>query len=144
MKSRKSKNENNEASIICDEVKQIYDWLDENIKNLDPQCSACGNCCNFESFGHKLFITTPELLYFFENVKPQKMLGQSCPYLENGKCTARDYRFAGCRIFFCKADSDTQNKLSEIAVGKFKAICNKFNLPYHYADLKTALMAKLV
>ena len=140
MKSRKSKNENNDASIICNEVRQIYDWLDENIENLDPQCSACGKCCNFESFGHKLFITTPELLYFFKNVKQlRKMFGQSCPYLEDGKCTVRDFRFAGCRIFFCKADADVQNKLSEIAVGKFKSLCDKFNLPYLYTDLITAL-----
>ena len=140
---------NEQSALICNEVAQIYDWLDENIKNLDPQCSACGKCCNFESFGHKLFITTPELLYFFKNVKPlRKMSTQSCPYLEDGKCTARVSRFAGCRIFFCKADTDTQNKLSETVVGKFKAICDKFNLPYYYADLRTALnspeLAKLV
>jgi hypothetical protein len=167
MKLKKSQNENNDASIICNEVRRIYDWLDENIKTLDPQCLACGKCCNFESFGHKLFVTTPELLYFFKNVKPirktcppksrrRRMLGQSCPYLEDGKCTVRDFRFAGCRIFFCKstkgcltaADTERQNQLSEIAVGKFKALCDKFNFPYRYADLRTALnspeLAKLV
>ncbi|MBN1787099.1 MAG: hypothetical protein JW806_01745 [Sedimentisphaerales bacterium] len=64
---------------------------------------------------------------------------QSCPYLKNNKCTVRDFRFAACRIFFCKADTEPQNQLSEETIAKFKSICNKFNLPYHYADLRTAL-----
>lgn len=125
---------------ICNQVAQIYAWLDENIKNLDLNCSACGKCCNFDSFGHKLFITTPELLYFYENVKPlRKMTGQSCPYMENKKCTARDFRFAACRIFFCKADTEKKNKLSEQTIEKFKALCDEFDLPYRYVDLATAL-----
>lgn len=175
---------NDKTAPICSEVKKIYDWLDSNIKPLNNKCDACGKCCYFDSFGHKLFVTTPELLYFYENVKPlRKMTGSCCPYLENGtlphqfilqkanlkehlkqnrsaskilpqnanwcggKCNARNYRFAGCRIFFCKsaggcltaADKDMQNRLSEESIEKFKALCDKFNLPYRYIDLATAL-----
>jgi len=125
---------------ICSEVKEIYDWLDSNIKNFNPQCTACGKCCDFAAFGHKLFVTTPELLYFYKNVKNFKpMPAQTCPYLENNKCTARDFRFAGCRIFFCKADSEQLNQLSEQAIKKFKTLCEKYDLPYRYADLATAM-----
>ncbi|MCX5633323.1 MAG: YkgJ family cysteine cluster protein [Phycisphaerae bacterium] len=136
------------ALQICAQVKQIYDWLDENIKPLNNKCDACGKCCNFDSFGHKLFVTTPELLYFSRNVKnSRKMSTQTCPYLDDGKCGARNHRFAGCRIFFCKSaggcltaeDKDLQNKLSEQASKKFKAICEKYDLPYRYIDLPTAL-----
>ena len=56
-----------------------------------------------------------------------------------GKCTVRNFRFAGCRIFFCKADADLQSKLSEQASKKFKVICEKYDLPYRYIDLPTAL-----
>jgi Fe-S-cluster containining protein len=133
---------------ICDEVAQIYSWLDSNIKPLNYQCEACGKCCNFESFGHKLFVTTPELLYFSRNVKKLKLIStQSCPYLEDGRCSVRNYRFAGCRIFFCKsaggcltaADKDWQNKLSEETIRKFKTLCEKCNFSYRYIDLMTAL-----
>ena len=125
---------------ICSEVKEIYDWLDSNIKNFNPQCAACGKCCDFAAYGHKLFITTPELLYFYKNIKNFKsMPGQTCPYLENNKCTARDFRFAGCRIFFCKADSEQLNQLSEQVIKKFKTLCEKYDLPYRYIDLATAM-----
>ncbi len=131
---------NEKTALLYDEVAQIYDWLDETSKSLNNQCSACGKCCNFESFGHKLFVTTPELLYFHKNVRNLKPKpAQSCPYLENGKCTVRNFRFAGCRIFFCKSDKDMQNKLSEQALKKFKSLCDKFDFPYRYMDLTTAL-----
>ena len=148
IKKQKNWRLNNQTSLIYSEVERIYNWLDSKIKPLNNQCAACGKCCNFESFGHKLFVTTPELLYFSRNVKNAKpMLTQSCPYLENGKCSVRNYRFAECRIFFCKsargcltaADKDLQNKLSEQALEKFKSLCNKFNFPYRYIDLMTAL-----
>jgi Fe-S-cluster containining protein len=128
------------ALQICAQVKQIYDWLDSNIKPSNNKCDACGKCCNFDSFGHKLFVTTPELLYFSRNVRNlRKMSTQTCPYLENGKCSARNFRFAGCRIFFCKADKDMQNRLSEESIEKFKTLCDKFNLPYRYVDLAAAI-----
>jgi hypothetical protein len=97
-----------------------------------------------------LFITTPELLYFKQNIVISSVgpLGAGveksvkkniCPYLENGKCSVRDFRFAGCRIFFCKADSEQLNQLSEQAIKKFKTLCEKYDLPYRYADLATAM-----
>ena len=67
------------------------------------------------------------------------MPGPACPYMENGKCTARDFRFAGCRIFFCKADDEKINELSELVIKKFKALCDEFNFPYRYVELSAAL-----
>jgi Fe-S-cluster containining protein len=138
-------------SEICKQVSQIYDWLDSQIKSLNAECSACGKCCDFDAFGHKLFITTPELLYFKKNIVissevpihrdgVEKSIQKNiCPYLKDGKCTARDFRFAGCRIFFCKADSEKINELSEQAIEKFKTLCDEYNFPYRYMELSAAL-----
>jgi Fe-S-cluster containining protein len=131
---------NSQTLLICDEVKQIYDWLDASIGNIGVQCKACGKCCDFKSFGHRLYITTPELLCFKTNIKDLKqMTTDVCPYMQNGKCTAREFRFAGCRIFFCKANSELLSELGEQAVEKFKKLCDKYSLQYRYTDLKTAL-----
>lgn len=125
--------------LICDEVKRIYDWLDASINSIGGRCSACGECCDFKSFGHKLYITTPELLYFKTNIKDLKQMTDICPYMQSDKCTAREFRFAGCRIFFCKADSELLSSLSEQTLEKFKKLCDKYSLQYRYTDLKTAL-----
>ena len=103
-----------------------------------------GNCCDFGSFGHKLFVTTPELVYLVvklspeifgseilsrentgqEKISPEKawlgrikpMPSQICPYRDSstGKCSIYDYRFASCRIFCCNVDEQAQSAQAEI------------------------------
>ena len=71
--------------------------------------------------------------------KLKKMSTDCCPYNSSGKCTVYNFRFSSCRIFCCNADKDFQVTLSESAIKKLKSICQKFEIPYNYTDLKTAL-----
>ena len=133
------------SSQLIKKVAEIYDWLDSQIKKNNEfagVCSACGKCCDFEGFGHKLFVTTPELMYLAanlgaENIKP--MTAGRCPYNIKDKCSVYEHRFSGCRIFSCNGDLDFQNELSEKALKKFKTICEQFIIPYRYTDLAAAL-----
>jgi Fe-S-cluster containining protein len=156
-------------------VAEIYNWLDSQIQKnstLAGHCDACGKCCNFGTFDHRLFVTTPELLYLAANLggvltaetaesaeKNKNKIKRSdntknlgvlcelsgkrkmsrCPYNIKGKCTVYKFRFAGCRIFCCKGDADFQSGLSEMALKKFKSICEEFQIPYRYIDLEVAL-----
>jgi hypothetical protein len=132
--------------LLVKKVAEIYNWLDSQVeshKDLAGRCEACGRCCDFvKGFDHKLFVTCPELMYLSvnlqgENVKPMKT--SRCPYNVDGKCTIYVHRFAGCRIFCCKGDTDFQNILSESALEKFKSLCNEFQIGYRYSELATAL-----
>jgi len=125
---------------IAKEVSEIYKWLDFQIGehgNLVGVCAICGKCCEFGKFGHKLFITTPEVIYITEKLRdiPEKMTGASCPWQQDKKCAIYEHRFAACRIFCCKGDVGFQTTLSESAVKKFKAICEDFGIPYRYSEL---------
>ncbi|MGA2172865.1 MAG: hypothetical protein ABSG82_07640 [Sedimentisphaerales bacterium] len=139
---------------IIRQVGRIYDWLDEQLiiaqNTLAGVCdvsrkghqTACGKCCDFQMYDHRLYVTTPEMLFFIdklgvENIK--EMAGGRCPYQMNTKCTVHPYRFAGCRIFCCKADPAFQSVLTEAVIKKFKTICDEFQIPYRYVDLPTAL-----
>ena len=127
---------------IIQEVSDIYQWLDSELDKLDRSCRACGECCDFETFGHRLYVTTPELLHFLEHVGPEikEMPGGVCPYRVNGKCSVYPYRFSGCRIFTCGGENtDQENALCEQAVRKFKDLCDRHHLPYHYVYLKAGL-----
>jgi len=134
-----------ERERLLKRVAEIYNWLDlqtGHYGDISGGCSACGKCCDFASFDHLLFVTKPELMYLAakigdENIRP--MAGRRCPYNVEGNCTVYENRFAGCRIFFCKADKDEQNRLSELASGKFKASCEEFGVPYRYGELGEAL-----
>ncbi len=130
---------------LIEKVAEIYDWLDEQIRDSRKQagrCDACGKCCDFDKYDHRLFVTSPELIYLienlgYENIKP--MTTGCCPYQVDGRCSIYKYRFAGCRIFCCSGDADFQSRLSELTLAMFRQICIDFDIPYRYADLPTAL-----
>jgi hypothetical protein len=132
---------------IVAEVETLYDWLDSQIKR-DPRgagsCAACGACCDFDAYDHRLFVTLPELMYLAARLNTTQlklMPGGRCPYQQDAQCTVHEHRFAACRIFCCKGDSSVQSELSEAAIKRLKAICGRFEVPYRYQDLPTALTA---
>jgi hypothetical protein len=134
-----------ETRQLLEKVAEIYMWLEKQISSVDSKagkCRSCGDCCDFEGFDHRLFVTPPELMYLIanlgaENIKP--MSDSRCPYNIEGKCTIYEYRFSGCRIFCCNGDADFQSGLSEEVLQKLKLICVEFQLPYRYTDLAAGL-----
>jgi hypothetical protein len=130
---------------IIERVSEIYKWIDEQQlanKGLAGQCAACGKCCDFKRYDHRLYVTTPEIIYFVEklglaNIK--QMTTAKCCYQVDGKCSVHPYRFSGCRIFCCKGDAAFQSELSEAVVRKFKVLCAELQIPYRYLELPVAL-----
>ena len=126
-------------------VAEIYDWIDQQLAshgNLAGQCDACGRCCDFDTYDHRLYVTGPELMYLAEGLNVEKlrpMPSGRCPYNIDGKCSVYEYRFAGCRIFCCKGDVDFQSRLSEAVLKKLKSLCTELGIPYLYRDLASAL-----
>ncbi|MBN1507246.1 MAG: YkgJ family cysteine cluster protein [Sedimentisphaerales bacterium] len=130
------------------EVAELYEWLDAQLRQ-DPdgagRCEACGACCDFPAYDHRLFVTPPELIYLAArlNVSTLKpMLAGTCPYQQGRRCTVHGHRFAACRIFCCKGDSSFQSELSEATIKRLKAICERFEIAYRYQDLCAALNAE--
>ena len=126
---------------IIKAVSEVYKWVDQQVTQMHSSCKACGDCCDFESFGHRLYVTTPELIHFqyFVGPKIREMAGGVCPYRIDGKCSVYPYRFSGCRIFACGGDNERQNQLSEQTIGKLKSICIEHGTPYQYVYLQAGL-----
>jgi Fe-S-cluster containining protein len=62
---------------IIRRVEAIYKWLDEQIAAHQTEagvCDACGKCCDFESFGHRLFVTTPEMIFFADKINSSNVI----------------------------------------------------------------------
>ena len=132
---------------LVEDVAALYDWIDAQLAENTERaghCEACGKCCDFAAYDHLLFVTPPELIYLLESLSTDKlkqMTGGRCPYQEGTKCSVHGQRFAGCRIFCCTGGADFQSELTEAALKKLKAICERYEIPYRYADLATALAA---
>jgi Fe-S-cluster containining protein len=137
----------NEEVIL--RVSEIYKWIeDQQLVNklIAGKCSTCGKCCDFESYGHRLYVTTPEMIYFVKklgiaNIK--QITTARCPYQVEGKCSVHAFRFSGCRIFCCKGEAAFQSEMTETAIKKFKALCTELQLPYRYVELPVALKIAL-
>jgi Fe-S-cluster containining protein len=127
-------------TLLLTKVAQLYRELDRQISQWHT-CRACGRCCDFDTFGHRLYLTPPELLYFAHHAgRPLKPMTEGiCPYRVEGRCSVYPYRFVGCRIFQCNGSEAAQSDLTEAALKRLKQCCTRHHIPYRYMDLKTAL-----
>ena len=128
-------------------VAEVYRFLDSRIDAAVPSCDNCGRCCDFEQFGHRLFVTTLEMLYFVRGMyrpdspkdpRPWPDLSNGrCPHHQGDQCTDREFRPAGCRIFFCRTLPETfQNELTEQVLNQLRRLHEQFRAVYYYADLR--------
>ena len=54
-----------DIQAILARVAELYAWVDQQIQGLEcSPCQACGQCCDFSGYDHRLFVTTPELIHF--------------------------------------------------------------------------------
>lgn len=132
------------------DITKIYKELEAELASINPCCDACGTCCHFDTFDHVLYASTIETDYILKNVDvpPFDPDQGTCPFLINNKCTIREYRTLGCRVFFCNPDykekyQDIYNKY--YAMIKDLAMRNQTDLPdlgqagWHYAPMMKLL-----
>jgi Fe-S-cluster containining protein len=130
---------------IIERVDALYRRIDSELgrdAELAGSCKACGKCCDFDAYDHRLFVTPPELIYLAAGLGQSELKPMTtgrCPYNEHSRCTVHEHRFAGCRIFCCTGNADFQSDLTEEVLKELKAICTEFEVPYRYMDLHTAL-----
>ncbi|AQQ09083.1 hypothetical protein L21SP3_00881 [Sedimentisphaera cyanobacteriorum] len=130
---------------VLEEVVKVYASIERRLSTENiPHCRQCGSCCNFARFGHRLYVSTPEIMYFRHYVPAKaELINGKCPYLKDSKCSVHKYRFAGCRVFNCMMSEQLQSEISEFAVKRFRNICDKHGLEYQYIDLEQALQSDI-
>ncbi len=137
---------------FLDELGQILRQADVAAEKHNWACRACGKCCRFDQFGHKLYVTGGELAYLTDNSPIPAKANLSapdtaidveaglCPYQRESRCVARDGRALGCRLFFCDpAAADWFCETYEALHEQIKHIHAAADLPYVYVELTAAL-----
>jgi Fe-S-cluster containining protein len=72
------------------------------LRRLGAACAACGRCCRFAEFGHRLWLTDLELALLRARHGRRRVADPGvCPYLDGTSCAARDGRALACRTFHC-------------------------------------------
>lgn len=123
-----------------DALRQVYARADAEWARRPPVCRACGKCCRFATFGHRLLVSPLELSLLTE-APPEHLPVEPglCPYQRDDLCTARERRPLGCRIYFCEARLEDCSRLYERFHRDIRRLHADRRLPYIYAELTSNL-----
>ncbi len=124
------------------EIVEIYNELEAELAGINPGCNTCGTCCHFDEFNHVLYASTIETKYIQENVEvpPFDPDQGKCPFLIDHKCTIREHRALGCRVFFCNPDhKETLQDIYEKYYTMIKDMAVKNQAEWNYAPMMKLL-----
>ncbi|MFQ5591623.1 MAG: hypothetical protein ACE5HE_10705 [Phycisphaerae bacterium] len=131
------------SSVIVRAMRTFYEDVDRLVARESPTCRNRGVCCRFGRFGHRLYVTALEVIYYLslgEVASPEE--DDVCPHAKGGRCEVRDRRLLGCRVFYCDANTQGwQGPLMERLLTQLRALHAKLGVPYFYADWMLVLRA---
>ncbi len=122
------------------ELRALYDQLDAEVARLGPVCQLSGRCCRFREYGHTLFVSSIEIEFLLSGAPeaPRPLdRGETCPWQDSeGRCTAREARPLGCRVYYCDPSyQSAAPELSERFITRLKHLADRHGLPWNYAPL---------
>ena len=132
----------NQHSENNPEIVEIYNELEAELASINPGCNTCGTCCHFDEFNHVLYASTIETKYIQENIEvpPFDPDQGTCPFLIDDKCTIREHRALGCRVFFCNPDhKETLQDIYEKYYTMIKDMAVKNQTEWNYAPMMKLL-----
>ena len=121
-------------------LRALYAELDAEVARRNPVCRVSGRCCRFVEYDHTLFLSGLEAAVLVADApEPCRPLdhGATCPWQDSrNRCTAREARPLGCRVYFCDPAYEAQApELSEVYLGRLKALAGSLGLAWDYAPL---------
>ena len=128
------------AAGFRDALRELYRALDADVARLGPVCALSGRCCRFEEYGHTLFLSAPEAALLLADAPPPSRPldhGETCPWQDAaGRCTAREARPLGCRVYYCDPSFEGHApELTETYIARLKRLVDAHGLPWDYAPL---------
>jgi Fe-S-cluster containining protein len=129
-------------------ITAIHQQLQERIDQRQPLCVASGKCCQFERYGHRLYVTTAEMASFWASLgrlSPPPIDTHwdrtGCPFQVGRLCGVHAIRPFGCRIFFCDPTAtEWQQQEYENFHRQIKELHHTLEIPYFYVEWRQALI----
>lgn len=136
-------------SPLLERIEAIYESFEAERQARRPICRQSGECCRFEAFGHRLFVTVLEMARFrqgLSGISPEGAStpwdGTGCPFQVGGLCGVHPVRPFGCRAYFCDPTSTAwQNEQYERLHREIRELHELAGVPYLYVEWREALAA---
>ena len=149
-------------------IRQIYARLDEEVRRRGPVCWTSGRCCQFDAYGHRLYVTGLEIAWVWAQLNRghceirRQQEGSThrsefrlalpvwnsnsdeptdgCPFQVDRLCSIHTVRPLGCRIFFCQdGTAQWQNILYEQFLQELRTLHDTHGLVYQYMEWRSGL-----
>lgn len=115
-----------------------------------PACWASGRCCNFDAFGHRLYVTGLETAYTLLRLPARNAISSSdvasarhrggCPFQLANLCAIHTIKPLACRLFFCDRSAQTwQQDLHELMLKRLRALHDHHAVEYRYGEWRDML-----
>lgn len=112
-----------------------------------PVCEASGRCCNFEKWGHRLYVTGLETAYTITRAgapTPDALAAAraagGCPYQVLKLCGVHRDKPLGCRLYFCDPTAQGwQVELYERLMTSLRDLHDRFAIEYRYGEWRDML-----
>lgn len=136
--------------VVDRTIRELMSEVQEEIARERPLCVASGRCCNFERFGHRLYLTGLEAAWTWRQLpRPpgpddvERALARgTCPFLTGGLCGVHLIRPLGCRLFFCDPRATQwQQELHERLHAAIRALHESAGVSYRYAEWRALMDA---
>lgn len=133
---------------ISGELELLYEQIARETAEQRPVCEQSGRCCDFDAWGHRLYVTGLEAAYLVSRLETAPTLGQiaearaggGCPFQKALSCTVHPLRPLGCRVYFCDPSSTAwQHDLTERMLRELRALHDRHEIPYQYAEWRALL-----
>ncbi|MBS0189105.1 MAG: hypothetical protein JSS51_13645 [Planctomycetes bacterium] len=133
---------------IAAAIDGLHAMIADQVEARGPACWASGRCCHFEKTGHRLYVTGLEAaLCIARLARPLKaeslraaIVEGNCPFQFANTCSVHTVRPSGCRVYFCdRSAQDWQHELSERLAAEIRALHQRENIEYRYAEWRGLL-----
>lgn len=133
---------------ISGELELVYERIAREVDRRQPVCDQSGRCCNFEAWGHRLYVTGLEAAYLVarldRTLTPDDLAraraAGGCPFQKALLCSVHTIRPLGCRVYYCdESAKGWQEDLTERTLAEVRAIHDRHEIPYRYAEWRTLL-----
>lgn len=137
---------------ISGELELVYEHITRAVDTRKPVCNTSGRCCNFDEWGHRLYVTGLEAAYLFTRLNELRdepltaadidaaRAAGGCPFQKALLCSVHAIRPLGCRTYYCdETAQEWQHDLTEDQLREVRAIHDRHGLDYQYGEWRGML-----
>lgn len=137
---------------ISGELELVYEHIARAVDTRKPVCNTSGRCCNFDAWGHRLYVTGLEAAYLvtrLPELRDQPLTpahitaartAGGCPFQHALLCSVHPIRPLGCRTYYCDETSQQwQHDLTESQLREVRGIHDRHDLDYQYGEWRGML-----